>query len=499
MKFEYDNLFNPNRIRQTTIGGRKLLQESLSDHSRIVFASSFRRLQQKAQVFSLEKNPFVRSRMTHSIEVADYGKDIATQIAQTLISTKELNLEEAATFVQIVENACLMHDIGNPPFGHFGEKAIQKWFKDNWEETFKKSFSPSSPIDERYVNEKNRFEKLINDFLEFDGNPQGFRIVTRILGKPFEVDRKGLNLTYQQLYCALKYVRVANGKEGNGPTKKAGYFNSEQDVVDEIKKAYNIDGELTRYPLTYLMEVADDIAYCLSDMEDGIEKDILTNEKFREHFMKEWVNYNNQENVPLPIVSELANKKDKEIYFYFKTTLARELIKLAADTFLERKESIMNGKANELFEVLEGEHLDQTIVKRIKDAQGILQCLRNVSKKYLFRSHEAENKEIAGYYIISSLMERYSTLLKLSEEKFSNIVEALEKPKAAKGLDVEWRIFHTLPEKYVRLYEEDKNTHSNDRVWEWFCRAHLIVDYISGMTDDYSLKIYNLFNGIALV
>ena len=175
------------------------------------------------------------------------------------------------------------------------------------------------------------------------------------------------------------------------------------------------------------------------------------------------------------------------------------MIKLAADTFLERKESIMNGKANELFEVLKGEHLDQTIVKRIKDAQGILQCLRNVSKKYLFRSHEAENKEIAGYYIISSLMERYSTLLKLSEEKFSNLVEALEKPKAAKGLDVEWRIFHTLPEKYVRLYEEDKNTHSNDRVLEWFCRAHLIVDYISGMTDDYSLKIYNLFNGIALV
>lgn len=499
MKFTYDNLFNPNRIRHTSIGGRKLLEESFSDHSRIVFASSFRRLQQKAQVFSLEKNPFVRSRMTHSIEVADYGKDIATQIAQTLINDKKLNLEEAAAFVQIVENACLMHDIGNPPFGHFGEKAIQKWFKDNWEAAFKKSFSPCSPLDIRYVYEKSRLEKLINDFLEFDGNPQGFRIVTRILGKPFEVDLNGLNLTYQQLYCALKYVRVANGKEGNGPTKKAGYFNSEQDVVDKIKRAYNLYGELTRYPLTYLMEVADDIAYCLSDMEDGIEKDILTNEKFREYFMEEWNNYNKGKNVPLPIVSELANKKDKEIYFYFKTTLARVLIKLAADTFLEREESIMNGKANEIFEDLEGENLNPVTVKRIKDAQAILQCLRNVSKKYLFRSHEAENKEIAGYYIISSLMEHYSTLLKLHVDKFNKLVEALENPKAAKGMDVEWRIFHTLPEKYIRLYEEEKNTHSKDKVWEWFCRAHLIVDYISGMTDDYSLKIYNLFNGIALV
>lgn len=96
-------------------------------------------------------------------------------------------------------------------------------------------------------------------------------------------------------------------------------------------------------------------------------------------------------------------------------------------------------------------------------------------------------------------MEHYSTLLKLHVDKFNKLVEALENPKAAKGMDVEWRIFHTLPEKYIRLYEEEKNTHSKDKVWEWFCRAHLIVDYISGMTDDYSLKIYNLFNGIALV
>ncbi|KAA6327010.1 Deoxyguanosinetriphosphate triphosphohydrolase [termite gut metagenome] len=137
---DYTKFFTEKRIRSSSVDTQRvLLEESYSDRSRIVFSSAFRRLQQKAQVFSLEKNTYVRSRMTHSIEVSDYGKGIATKVGRQLVNSGHLDKDELLIFINVVENACFLHDIGNPPFGHFGEAAIKKWFEDNWKTVYNKS------------------------------------------------------------------------------------------------------------------------------------------------------------------------------------------------------------------------------------------------------------------------------------------------------------------------------------------------------------------------
>lgn len=165
----FKRILTPVRLRKSDIGGRVPLEEFFSDKSRIIYSSSFRRLQQKAQVFSLELNSSVRSRLTHSLEVADIGKILASKIARRLCAEGKISAENAVEIPAVVENACLMHDIGNPPFGHFGEAALVKWAEDNLE-----SYAKDLRLDYSAI------KPLLADFYEFDGNPQGIRIVSRL-------------------------------------------------------------------------------------------------------------------------------------------------------------------------------------------------------------------------------------------------------------------------------------------------------------------------------
>ncbi|MBO9572119.1 MAG: dNTP triphosphohydrolase, partial [Chitinophagaceae bacterium] len=186
----YKSIILPARRKESSILNRNLLEETASDRSRVIFSSSFRRLQQKAQVFSLETNAAVRSRLTHSLEVADYGRLIAQNVTNRLISNGMLDSALQIPFINIVETSCLLHDIGNLPFGHFGETAIQEWFSENWKEKYQTATSRENPDDQ--------ITDWMNDFLEFDGNPQGFRIITLLQQPPVEISGTGLNLTMSQ-------------------------------------------------------------------------------------------------------------------------------------------------------------------------------------------------------------------------------------------------------------------------------------------------------------
>ncbi len=171
MDINYKKFFSTKRLRDTTISRTNSIEEFYSDRSRLIYSSSFRRLQQKAQVFSLESNSSVRTRMTHSLEVSDIGRSLSNRIAQKLYEQNYIDQSEIGMMVSIVENACLLHDIGNPPFGHFGEEAIKSWARN--------SFTDAG-ISRYKVQNKKLFKKLINDFLQFDGNPQGFRVITKL-------------------------------------------------------------------------------------------------------------------------------------------------------------------------------------------------------------------------------------------------------------------------------------------------------------------------------
>ena len=164
-------LISGKRRKPTSVSGRVLAEQLISDRSRIVYSPPFRRLAKKAQVFSLESNAAVRNRITHSLEVSDVGRWIAYEVTQELMRRGSLNHEFQLPIIYAVENACLLHDIGNPPFGHFGESAIQKWFE-NWEKYYRQACTPG----ELGIS---RMRTLMEDFTQFDGNPQGCRIALR--------------------------------------------------------------------------------------------------------------------------------------------------------------------------------------------------------------------------------------------------------------------------------------------------------------------------------
>ncbi|MDB5884963.1 MAG: putative deoxyguanosinetriphosphate triphosphohydrolase, partial [Polaromonas sp.] len=271
----YKKLLTTDRARKSTFSGRNLIIESESDRSRLVFSAPFRRLQQKAQVFSLEANAAVRSRLTHSLEVAQIGRFLADLIVENLIKNELIDSITARSFINFVETACLMHDLGNPPFGHFGEAAISQWFRKNGANYVQRSIGLSSEI-----NITNEIKEVLADFLEFDGNCQGLRIVALL---QWNDDEYGLNLTYTALASHLKYIRAPlfdPSNEKHRPfRKKAGFFSTEQELVEIMWRQFGYSKENPqRFPLAYVMEAADDIAYCISDLEDSIEKGLLKSE-----------------------------------------------------------------------------------------------------------------------------------------------------------------------------------------------------------------------------
>ena len=194
MEYNYKNILNNGRERKSSIERKNNIEEFYSDRSRIIYCSAFRRLQQKAQVFSLEPNASVRTRLTHSLEVADLGRTIARRIETNLLEKNIISPDESQCITAIVENACLLHDIGNPPFGHFGEAAIKEWAV---------RYASELPADD--VEKNDLFTRLMEDFKEFDGNPQGFRTITKLYT---EHDKHSLNLTYATLLSCLKYTRA---------------------------------------------------------------------------------------------------------------------------------------------------------------------------------------------------------------------------------------------------------------------------------------------------
>ena len=264
--FDYERLLDTTREQKSNSPRRAKIDEFYSDRSRILYCSSFRRLQQKAQVFSLESNTDIRSRMTHSLEVSDLGRTLANNIGGRLAAQEKIKKEQIPEMVAVVENACLVHDIGNPPFGHFGEAAICNWARERLHKIGKKL----------KLSHFSDFSKRMKDFEEFDGNPQGFRVITKL---HTERDRFGLNMTYASLLCALKYVRTTGEKGNSMVDRKPGYFQTEKELVDRMRNMVGLK-EGTRYPLTYIVEAADDIAYCLSDISDGIEKGVLSIRSF---------------------------------------------------------------------------------------------------------------------------------------------------------------------------------------------------------------------------
>jgi dGTPase len=468
---DYSKFLNTERRSPSRYEGRSGFQESLSDKSRVVYSSAFRRMQQKAQVFSLETNAAVRSRLTHTLEVADVGKRIAIGVANQLFVLEKLSQDEKDVFINLAETACLMHDIGNPPFGHFGEEAIKRWFKNNYASVLKKAKI-------RVPDKENKEYNLLCDFFEFDGNPQGFRIVTQLSGIKIEDYDYGMNLTYAQLGAFMKYVRLPGDEILKSKYKKAGYFHTEKNIMDDVNFKL---GLLARHPTLYIMEAADDISYCISDIEDGIEKRIITPNLFFNTLVKYYVRDNRDESLIKPYIKESSEYEEYD-FFKFKIDTSINLSNRAIENYIENETSILNGTNNAIMEDKSNEAL-------------LLKYLKEFARTYLFTAPEAENMEIAGFNVIKGLLDDYKSILELETLQFALLLSG-----QVKGMDIEKRLLHKLPLKYIQIYKGQLKKYMfpdlDQNFVEWYLRAHLIVDYISGMTDTYSLQIHKLFKGI---
>jgi len=244
----WTDLLSARRLRRPegkTSPNRSAFQQ---DADLVVFASAFRRLQDKTQVQPLSEGGHVRTRLTHSIEVASVGRSLGTAAAHGLKTRRKLDVGQCHALAEIVHAACLAHDIGNPPFGHGGEDAIQGWFR-------------SHPQVLAELSAEQR-----EDFCWFDGNAQGFRIVTELENYRFD---GGLRLTHATLGAFMKYAVCAEERD---PTRiaarKPGFFCAERSYVEELRENLGLSVG-TRHPLAYLMEAADDICYAIVDLEDG--------------------------------------------------------------------------------------------------------------------------------------------------------------------------------------------------------------------------------------
>ena len=498
-KYNYRSLYNIYRdgyrhnrkytYNKNPRGCTKQLEELISDRTRILYSAAFRRLQQKAQVFSMETNSNVRSRLTHSLEVSDLGRRLSNGITGKLRAAKLMKPDEMPVVAAIVENSCLMHDIGNPPFGHFGESAIQDWAKYKAMEV--------TPADWTTLDEEGNLvwaepmDKLMADFMEFDGNPQGFRVVTRLL------DKGGLCLTAASLLCALKYARPAGEAGDDGIRKKAGWFRSEQRLVERIHG--ECGRELgTRYPLTYIMEAADDISYCMSDIADSIEKRIITEEEFILSFCEQWEKVNAKAAakglpaMPLPVEitrfytgKNWTKRKMRGFNRDFAIDWARRATDEVVKNYMDHEEAIYAGVA-------------EPLTAHDGEMARVLKTIGKVCVEKIYPSLEAECIELTGYAVISGIIHHYERLLVMTHEDFK-----LAAGPGRKDFPVEARLFNRLSRDCVEAYNAAVNAlDPGDGAFaqkEWWLRVHLLIDHISSMTDAFAMETYQMLEGIALM
>lgn len=488
----YSSLLSQQRRRITELPGRTLEDEAESDRGRVLFSAAFRRMQGKAQVFSLETNSAIRSRLTHSIEVATIGRQVAYAALSALRKhrggdlLRELELEnKQEAFVIFVDTACLIHDLGNPPFGHFGEDAISDWFR--------KSGNILNPMD----SNDNRYDQLWNkhlaEFRDYNGNPQSLRIVSRL--QPTKQDLYGLNLTATSLASCVKYPRsLSQALEGSQDEKaKYGYFQTELDVVKWSWEALSLPIGC-RHPIAALMDAADDIAYCLSDIEDGVEKGVITVRDFVQH-LKEYVEGETEGG--MEELKKLLN--EIELGLRPKVSMESKLLWAPLRSRLNRMISTTIGaRFVRNHENKEVAHYGDSLVSPEDGKRSLLNHVKNFAKEHLYSCDVVMRREMAGHSILTTLLESYKELMNCSLPRFRSIIDGQKIDKDEKPITVQRALVRRLPSKYMKIYDLHCATVKGqplELLHERIFRIRLILDYITSMTDDFARRSFVLVSG----
>ncbi len=412
------------------------------DYDRLIYSAPFRRLQNKTQVFPLPGSIFVHNRLTHSLEVSSLGQSLGNDVCKKL---KEIHPELANTLFEeigtIVSAACLAHDLGNPPFGHSGEKAIQTFFTEGEGACLKGQLSP----------------EFWNDITHFEGNANAFRLLThQFIGRR----NGGFVMTYSMLASIVKYPFASSIAGNHG---KFGFFQSEQEdykkIADELGIICKSDNgeplKYARHPLVYLVEAADDICYEIMDIEDSHKLKILSFEKTSKlllGFFDEKTQNHIKERIEEQEVTDL-----NEQVVYMRACVIGKLEYECVKTFVDNEEKILNGE------------FKGSLIDNISDLpRNAYKKCEEVSKNKIYLSKPVLDIELSGYKILDTLMNVF--------------IDAAVNPE------------RYYSKQLIRRVSSQYDIHSESLE----IRIMAIIDYISGMTDVYALDIYQKINGISL-
>ena len=410
------------------------------DYDRLVFSAPFRRLQNKTQVFPLPGSIFVHNRLTHSLEVSCVGRSLGNEVSQRLLRKHpELADTHLSEIGAIVSAACLAHDLGNPPFGHSGEKAIGTYFSEGKGQILKDLLTPEE----------------WNDIIHFEGNANAFRLLTH----QFKGRRQGgFVMTYSTLASIVKYPYssvLAREKQ------KFGFFITEEEYFKKIADELGIiklskDGapvRYARYPLVYLVEAADDICYQMMDIEDAHQLKILTSEETKQLY-RGFLSKERLERTDM--ICSMVTDTNEQIA-YLRSTAIGILVKECTRVFVENEESILAGT----FSGPLISHLDDNVRKAYE-------ICSDTAFKRIYCSKDVVDIELAGYQVISTLTDLMIEAVRYPEKAYSKLL--------INRVSAQYDI--STPTLYGRIIA--------------------VLDYISGMTDVYALDLYRKINGNSL-
>lgn len=448
-----------------------LRSEFEKDYHRIIGSASFRRLQDKTQVFPLDKSDFIRTRLTHSLEVSSFAKSLGQNIGENILAYKRdpsFTPKMKEDICSILQCAGLIHDIGNPPFGHFGEAAIREWF------------ARSLPVLQYHGEPVAQVlsEQMREDFYHFEGNAQALRLVSKL---HFLVDENGMNLTYALLNTIVKYPVASNQinkKSGNIKDKKMGFYLADEESFREIQKETGTNGR--RHPLTFILEAADDIAYKTADIEDAYVKGFVSYPALLEELVELQGLYGQEDAPsfqPVKVLEDMYLRgKDKHVKdpggYAVKNWLIRVqgfLINCATYGFTSNYAAIMEGEyPHDLFH--------HTFAEKLMDLLG------DLAFRKVFTSDAIYRMEVAEAAMIDFLMDKFvSAILKYDD-------------KEQRLGTIDTRMVSFISSNYKNAYHFHARGKSDK--YKLYLRLLLVTDYICGMTDSYAKRLYQELNAI---